>query len=479
MATLACVSAAFGCCLVLLTWRRSTVVAGFVVLAVAEALVEGASHHGLGHVTSKRLALVVFGLGVLIALAAVLVRRPELVPLLAVIAAPFRLPLHFGGGHLVSIAHGGALGRLLPLYLVLGSAALALVWRLLRGEELRPLPRVVAYPMAAFLAYASLSVLWSSSTGAARGLLQYFLVPFAVLVVVVARSPFPRWMPRALGTAVVALATVFAVIGLVEEATHKLLFYSSAVAIGNTYSNIFRVTSLFRDPSLYGRHVVVGMAILVVALWYRDLHPLLIAALLAVLFGGLLFSFSQSSFAALFAVVVGVTLVAGDRTVRTIVAAFAVVVVVAGAGIVAKRVADVSAQRATSDRSRRVELTAKVLYHHPLFGVGIGSQPTASQALSKEKGPPTFYVSHTTPLTVGAELGIVGLGLYTWLLVGTGILLERVRRVSPAYGLGLAAVFVALLVHSLFYTGFFDDPYAWLVPALAAGFLLQRQREPS
>src|SRR5262245_64691700 len=141
MATLACVFAAFGCSLVLLTWRRDTVVAGFVVLAVAEGLVEGASHNGLGHVTSKRLALVVFGFAVLVALAAVLVRRPELVPLLAVIAAPFRLPLHFEGGHLVSVARGGALGRLLPLYLVLGAAVLALVWRLLRGEELRPLPR--------------------------------------------------------------------------------------------------------------------------------------------------------------------------------------------------------------------------------------------------------------------------------------------------------------------------------------------------
>jgi hypothetical protein len=405
------------------------------------------------------------------------VRRPALVPPLTLAAAPFRLPLHFGGGHVVSIARGGALGRLLPLYLVLGAAALALCWRLVRNGPMRPPPRVIAWPVAAFLAYASLSLLWSDAEGPARNLLQFFLVPFAVLVVVVAQSPFPSWMPRVLGMIVVALATLFAVVGIVEEATRKLLFHSPAVEIGNAYSNFFRVTSLFRDPSLYGRHVVLGMAILLVALWYRDASPWLLGALLAVLFTGLFFSYSQSSFAALFAVTIGVSFVAGDRTIRMIVAATAVIVVLVGAGLVAKRVADSSAQRVTSDRSRRVELSAKVFVHHPLAGVGLGSQPIASQALSKEKGPPAFYVSHTTPLTVGAELGAVGLALYVWLLAGTAVAVRRVQRLAPAFGLGLAAVYLALFLHSLLYTGFSDDPFAWLVPALAASFLSWRGQE--
>ena len=108
-------------------------------------------------------------------------------------------------------------------------------------------------------------MLWSTADAAAQNLLQYFLLPFAILVVVVGRSPFPAWMPRALGVTAVALAAVFSLVGLIEEATQRLIFYTPSVQIGNAYSNFFRVTSLFRDPSLYGRQIVLAMAIVLTA----------------------------------------------------------------------------------------------------------------------------------------------------------------------------------------------------------------------
>ena len=289
-----------------------------------------------------------------------------------------------------------------------------------------------------------------------------------MLVAVVSQSPLPAWMPRLLGIITVALATVFAVVGLVEAASHRLLFYTPGIQISNAYSNFFRVTSLFRDPSLYGRHVVLGLAILLVALWYRRAPFVLLALLVALLFAGLFVSYSQSSFAALFAVTIGVTLVAGDRSVRSIVAVAALVAVLAGAGFVANKVAHTSTRRATSDRSRRIEVTAKVFVHHPLAGVGLGQNARAGQRISSEGGRPTLYVSHTTPLTVAAELGVIGFALYVWLLVGAARVLERVRRMDPAFGLALAAAFFALFVHSVFYAGFFEDPVMWLILGLAA-----------
>ena len=152
-------------------------------------------------------------------------------------------------------------------------------------------------------------------------------------------------------------------------------------------------------------------------------------------------------------------------------------VLAGGGAFVADKVAGrLDADVSTSDRSRRIDLTAKVFRQHPLVGVGLGSQPRASQAVSKNGGPPTLFVSHTTPLTVAAELGIVGLALYAALLVGAAEALLRVFRIEHAFGLALAAVFVALFVHSLFYSGFFEDPVTWLVLGVASSFLAAQAR---
>jgi hypothetical protein len=46
-----------------------------------------------------------------------------------------------------------------------------------------------------------------------------------------------------------------------------------------------------------------------------------------------------------------------------------------------------------------------------------------------------------------------------------------VWRRQRALGLSLAAVFLALFVHSLAYSGFFEDPITWLVLAVASAYL--------
>ena len=475
MAHLAAVFGALGAPLVLVTRRRTMILGGLAAIAVAEALL--ATSGGAG-ISANRAALGVVGLAGLAIFALLFVRRPELVPLLVLIAAPLRLPFDFGGSHrfFVGLARDGEIGRLLPLYGVLAAAAVALAWHLLREREheLVRLPTEIVYPLAGLASFAALSVLWSEADAAAQNLLQYFLLPFVVLVVVVARSPFPAWMPRALGIAAVSLAALFAAIGLIEEATQRLIFYTPSVEIGNAYSSFFRVTSLFRDPSLYGRHVVLGIAIVLAAAWYRKVGVVIAAVIVAFLFAGLFFSYSQSSMVALFGVALFVSVIAGDRAVRIVAAVTAVLVIVGGGAFVADKVAGASTQRVTSDRSRRIDLTARVFAKHPLVGVGLGSQPRASQEISSNGGPPALFVSHTTPLTVAAELGIIGLALYTALLVGTSKALLRVFRLEPAFGLSLAAVFTALFIHSLFYSGFFEDPVTWLVLGTASGFLATR-----
>jgi O-antigen ligase len=248
--------------------------------------------------------------------------------------------------------------------------------------------------------------------------------------------------------------------------------------VANTYAPIFRVTSLFRDPSLYGRHVVLGIVVLVVAVWLRRIPTLPAVALIALLWTGLYYSYSQSSLAALFVALLAIGAIAGSRGVRKTVAAVTAALLLGGTALVVNEALDTSVRRATSDRSRRVELTARVFAGHPIAGVGIGSQPLASQQLSERSGPKPNFVSHATPVTVAAELGAIGLLAYAALLVAAAFLVEAVRRRDTALGLTLAATLLALFVHSLFYSGFFEDPITWLALAIAAGYLLSRD-EPA
>jgi O-antigen ligase len=468
-AEVAAVAGALSAVAVLLFPGRWPLLGGFALLAGAEIglVVSVAGNDGVSP------ALAALGAAAVVPLAlgaAILVRWPDIVLPVVLAAAPFRPPLAFGteNEYFVAVAEEGELGRLIPLYGVLGAAALALAWRAARGQTIRPLPAVVAYPAAAFIAVAALSLTWTSQLDAGANTLAYFLLPFATLLAVAGRAPFPAWMPRVLAVVAVALASLFAAVGLWQAATHDLLFFSPSVEVGNVFSSFFRVTSLFRDPSLYGRHVVLGIAVLLVALLARRVNVLVAAALIAFLFAGLYFSYSQSSFAALFAITFALAAFAGDRRLRLAAVMVTVLVLLGGAGYVVASTGDDSARRVTSDRSRRVEATVEVIRDRPLAGVGLGAQPAESQARSEQGGSPNRFVSHTTPLTVAAELGLLGLVAYLGFLAGAAVLIERVRRREPTLGLALGAVLLALIVHSLAYSGFFEDPVTWVVVAVAS-----------
>jgi CHASE2 domain-containing sensor protein len=83
-------------------------------------------------------------------------------------------------------------------------------------------------------------------------------------------------------------------------------------------------------------------------------------------------------------------------------------------------------------------------------------------------------------VTVAAETGLVGLGLFAWAVVAVLVFAFRRRRRSIPLiaGLGIAAV----LCHSLFYNAFFEDPMAWgvfgLAPLAAVALARERVSEP-
>jgi O-antigen ligase len=199
------------------------------------------------------------------------------------------------------------------------------------------------------------------------------------------------------------------------------------------------------------------------------------AAAIAVIWAGLYFSYSQSSFAALVAGVVLAALFAWGRRGAVLAAIVAVVVVAGGLAVPSVR-HDLTGhggggKSTTSGRGKLIRKGVHIAVHHPVVGVGVGGFKHAYAELTHLKGQePNAAASHTTPVTVAAETGLPGLLLYVWLLVAAlGLAFRRFARDLP----GLAAltfglIVAAIAVHSLFYNAFFEDPTVWAAIGLTA-----------
>jgi putative inorganic carbon (hco3(-)) transporter len=406
-------------------------------------------------------------------LAFALRRYPWALAFLAAATAPVRIPVTVGTT---------SANLLLPLYVVIGAAAIALAWSLWRDPPRRELG-TLAWPLAALVVWFGLSSLWTSDVRNGAILLFFFVLPFGLLAVALGRL---RWSPRDarwLYGLLIALAVIFAAIGIWQWAARDL-FWNADLILSNARAPFYRVNSVFWDPSIYGRFLAIAILALLTLLLYPPRRSarfdLALGAAIAFVWVGLLFSFSQSSFVAL---AVGVVLAAvlAWRW-RALVALLVVAAVMIPVGIASPQFdrvrdslaasGDTGFKRATGGRSRLVTVGLRIARDNPLAGVGIGGFKEAYTERVTRREARRTVASHTTPVTVAAETGIVGLVLFGWLIAaGLLVAFRRSRGVSSAAGrarivAGLA--FAAILVHSLFYNAFFEDPLTWGLLALAA-----------
>jgi O-antigen ligase len=300
-----------------------------------------------------------------------------------------------------------------------------------------------------------------------------FYVPFTLLAVCIARLPWDEVGLRALYALATVMGVAFAVVGFYQYETRDI-FQNPKLINANSYAPFFRVNSVFWDPSVYGRFLVIAMLPSLVLLVTQRLGRIAIVACaaLALMWAGLLISFSQSSFAALLVVVAGAAFVFWRwRALIVIVAAAAVL---AGIAVAQPQVrlrlqhhTVHGLNEASSGRASLVAVGIRIARANPVRGVGVGGFKHAyAHRVHLPGKEPKKAASHTTPVTVAAETGLPGLLFFAWLLVAGFRQTLRRRRGSLALvaGLGLAAIFC----HSLFYADFFEDPATWGLLGLAA-----------
>ena len=416
---------------------------------------------------------------VLTVLALLFDRRPSWLPVAAAATLPFRVP----------IASGGSTANLLvPLYLVVAAGAAAYAIPRLAGRE-RPevgrAPGALEWALAASVALYGIQSSYSADFGHALENVVFFYVPFALLFALVARVAWTPKLARVCLGVLVVLALALVGIGFVEYATRHL-FLNPKVIASNQLEDYFRVNSLFFDPNIYGRFLAVVMLLLAGwLLWARRQREVVAGALLlAVLWGGLVLTFSQSSFTAL---LVGLAILGAMRwSVRWALILsggallVAVVFVALAPGAVHLDLGNSkSADKATSGRYDLIKGGLKLFKRAPLVGQGSGSFAREYRRAEHVSPERAASASHTIPVTVAAEQGLIGLVVYLALLAAALARLFRGARRVPERA-AVAAAFVALLAHSMMYAAFLEDPLTWtLLGAGTAMALWVAAREPA
>jgi O-antigen ligase len=418
-------------------------------------------------------------------LARLFLRRPNALPLLAVAALPFRIPLNVGGE---------TANLLVPLYVVVAAGVVGYAWERLRpdpfaGGPPRIAPRdrrggdVELALLIAVVLYA-VQASWSSDFETALKNVAFFYVPFLLLFRLLAATNWTRRLAINCLVLAAALALTFVGIGFVEYATRHL-FWNPKVIASNQFESYFRVNSLFFDPNIYGRFLAVVMALLAaVLLWARNWRTLLgTAVVLGVLLAGLVLTFSQSSLAAL---LVACLVLAALRwpAKPVLISAGAVIAVGLVVAVAFPSVTKVnlgsgrSLKKATSGRTELVKGGVKMFLDRPVLGYGSGSFAEQFRKREKTSDERAASASHTIPITVAAEQGVVGLASYLFVIITAFALvwqgLGRLRTdESPPAELiargGVAAAFTGLVVHTLAYAAFLEDPLTWTLLGAAIG----------
>jgi putative inorganic carbon (hco3(-)) transporter len=442
-------------------------------MALFPVLIAGDQWHtaqivDLRHDEGRIVALLALAAAVVGVFAYVFRRWPVVMPLAIVFAIPFRVPLEAGGD---------TANLLVPLYLVIAAAVVATLLRDWSEPPPGHPPRALAWLLAAAVVLYALQALYSEDFSKGLQNVCFFFVPFTIAYRLLREVEWDRRLLRWALIVIGVEASAFVLVGGVELASRSL-FWNDQIIRSNEFHTYFRVNSVFWDPNVYGRYLALVTTIAAAAmLWARTRNAFwLLTGLIAVLWLGLVPTYSQSSFLALLA---GLAVLAAIRwswrwTLAAVavglVGAILVVLLVGGSG-------KITSDRLNVDLSGRGSLVsggADLFAERPVWGYGSGSFQAAYRDHRENKDAPVT-VSHTEPVTVAAEQGLLGLLVYLALIVvalgtlGKGLWAARAAGpVSLAARAAILAAFVALLVHTLAYAGFFEDPITWVLLAVGA-----------
>ena len=421
------------------------------------------------------------GAGAVIALVAVvvaglaIVRWPQLLACAVIVALPFRIPIDAGGV---------TSNLLVPLYFVVAAGSVAFIVTGLRGRSPPDAPepalparhgpaRWLEWLLAGYVVLYALQAAYSPKFTTALQQVVFFYVPFALAYCLLRRLDWTERLTRTCLALVAGLAVLFSLVGFVEYET-KTIFLNPKLIAANQVHAYFTVNSVFFDPNIFGRFLALVMILLGSVILYARRQRTQVATLvvLAILWAALVLTLSRSSLGAL---LVGLGTLAALRwkVGRAVFIAAGVVAVAAAAIAISPTTFGLNQglNGASSGRPGLVSGGIDLFGARPLWGYGSGSFETEYSAHHHQIGQ-TLSASHTIPITIAAEQGLIGELVYIALVLAALVVLLQRCRAEPAR-VAIAAAFVALLFHTLLYADFLEDPITWTLLAIGAALAVR------
>ena len=361
-----------------------------------------------------------------------------------------------------------------------------LIQRAFRLRDVRLPPLRISLPIVCLIGYAALSAALSGSLLGLKTVAAMVAYSLMALVLynwcgtLTDQNRFWTW----LAVSVIALS----IVGLVEATTGTFIWNAPNAGFA-------RVNATFKDPNVYARFLTVGVVTAVVLASRPFARSRALFGISIVLASAALpFTFSRQGWVVGALVLLVAVAFAMDRK-RALLLATLAVGSFAAVGFLDPQVrsrwnnlgeilttlpphvfnspllAFINYLPLDSARRYLVAAGFQMFYDHPLFGVGFGNFPANMLGHYSDFVSPTFKTidSHTSFVTLIAELGIVGLALASWwafelVRFTAKSLTSQIRR---PYVMAAGMALLLIVFATQFEGRLFEAPYAWLFMGVA------------
>ena len=342
-------------------------------------------------------------------------------------------------------------------------------------------------PLAMLFAVYALSTLYAIDVSAARTeslRLLFSLGGFALVPFFVRDRASLRWTVYA----VVFSAAALAIVGVYQQITGNFFWNEGLGLFGER-----RINTTFADPNHFARFLLVGM-VMAVALWPFVERRVRFALAAAMALSALTLVFTGSRGAwivgavALPAMVLALPI---ERRARVRMLGVGAGTLVAAALVIAafspfftKRVNTFTfGVQASGARPYLIDAGLHMFADHPVTGVGAGGYQSSFQNdyydFKDPKIKANVTISHTSWVTLMAELGVIGIVAVAFVIVRWGAYMrELLGGAAPetrAVVAALAVISAIIFFGSQTEGRFLEDPYLWFAAGLAVAIDAMRR----